>query len=148
MTDDTRKEFRKAFEMMLRLIAVATEPRIVIDERSRFHREPLSITLRDDAPIIRITDHQLPPLTTAQQLALTVLVGEPDRAVLSALCDCLIEMGHEYAAECYEKGKRDGNPMAEAVKDMTPAVNAYADACRHLVNGLAARLAAPPAVTG
>ena len=48
-----------------------------------------------------------PPLTTAQQLALSVLVGEPDRVVLSALCDLLIEQGHEYAVAVAEKARRD-----------------------------------------
>ena len=54
--------------------------------------------------------HPLPPhteLTTAQQLALSVLVGEPDRVVLSALCDLLIEQGHEYAVAVAEKARRE-----------------------------------------
>jgi len=50
---------------------------------------------------------EAPPLTTAQHLALSVLVGEPDAVVLSALCDCLIEQGHEYAAAVAEKARAE-----------------------------------------
>jgi hypothetical protein len=53
------------------------------------------------------TPKYIPPLTTAQQLAVSVLVGEPDRAVLSALCDLLIEQGHEYAAGVAEKARAE-----------------------------------------
>ena len=49
---------------------------------------------------------QPPPLTTAQQLALSVLLG--DEAVLpDALADCLIDQGHEYAAAVAEKARRE-----------------------------------------
>ena len=147
MTDDTRTELRRGLENLVReslresadVDVSVLGPTVTIGGWAHFTQVEVSSDARDL--------EEAPPLTTDKQLALSVLVGEPDRAVLSALCDCLIEMGHEYAVECYEKGKRDGNPMAEAVKAMTPAVTAYADACRHLVNNLAARLAAPPAVT-
>ena len=48
-----------------------------------------------------------PPLTTAQQLALSVLIGEPDTVTMSALADMLLDMGHEYATAVAEKARAE-----------------------------------------
>lgn len=66
----------------------------------------------------------LPPLTTAQQLALSVLVGEPDRVVLSALCDLLIEQGHEYGVAVAEKARREERERIVSIM-RTWATDAY-----------------------
>lgn len=51
-------------------------------------------------------------LTTSEKLAHAVLCGGGDKAVVSALADCLIELGHEYATECHQKGVVEGFMMA------------------------------------
>jgi hypothetical protein len=95
VTDDTRTELRVTVERLVRLANAGVG---------------VTCELR---PERRCPPEDTPPLTTAQQLALSVLVGEPDRAVLSALCDCLIEMGHEYAAAVAEKARREERERIE-----------------------------------
>ena len=95
MTDETRAELRKVFEAAVRAGG------------ADFHETPGGVGNYYSLSVFAPAVYQHPGLTTAQQLALSVLVGEPDGAVLSALCDLLIEQGHEYAVECYEKGKRE-----------------------------------------
>lgn len=107
MTEETRAELRRGIENLVReslrdsadVEATVWGPIVSNGGWSHFTQVEVSSAAIDllDAP----------PLTTAQQLALSVLVGEPDRVVLSALCDLLIDMGHEYGLECYEKGKRE-----------------------------------------
>ncbi len=48
----------------------------------------------------------LPELTAQDVLALNVLLGDP-ATLPKALADFMIDQGHEYAVECYEKGKAD-----------------------------------------
>ena len=101
MTEETRAELRS---FITRLIAVAEhDPRAgtVSHYAPSFGQHELVCALRFDPAKVSSE------LSTAQQLALSVLLGEPDRVVLSALCDLLIEQGHEYGVECYEKGKRE-----------------------------------------
>lgn len=117
MTDDTRTELRRGIELFVRLAAkpgvflaeaAVIHHKLVEPHRSGFLRS-LAVGLVEplEAGNPLPDDSAMPPLTTAQQLALSVLVGEPDRAVLSALCDCLIEMGHEYAAAVAEKARQE-----------------------------------------
>lgn len=94
MSDDTRTELRATVDRLVRLANAGVG---------------VTCELR---PQRRCPPEDTPPLTTAQQLALSVLVGEPDRAVLSALCDLLIEMGHEYAAAVAEKARREERERA------------------------------------
>lgn len=101
MTDETRAGLRRLLEGVARAsIADAVVVKGDSGRRTGFDK------LCSDVAVY-YTPCDPPPLTTAQQLALSVLLGEPDRVVLSALCDLLIEQGHEYAVECYEKGKRE-----------------------------------------
>lgn len=111
MTDETRTRLRGVLEL---LVSYTSR----LDGEVRFQTDTgrlgAYVTYTDHVgvqAVISSTPGQVgaesPPLTTAQQLALSVLVGEPDRAVLSALCDLLIEQGHEYAAAVAEKARRE-----------------------------------------
>jgi hypothetical protein len=64
----------------------------------------IKYTLDDLAPFLAEIDRS--KLTAAQQLALSVLLGD-EMVLPQALADYLLDQGHEYATECYEKGKRD-----------------------------------------
>ena len=102
MTEETRSELRRGIEAVVRAIAV-DHP---------VHGPPsVNATMGYDCTTLDVDYHhesdKHPPLTTAQQLALSVLVGEPDRVVLSALCDLLIDQGHEYAVAVAEKARRE-----------------------------------------
>ena len=109
MTDANRAAFRR---WLADMVAVATSPTGVM-RRTMKHHYPAPDELVVEIGVMK-KGKDTPPLTTAQQLALSVLVGEPDAAVLSALCDCLIEMGHEiemmgheYAAAVAEKARAE-----------------------------------------
>lgn len=96
MTDETRKELRAVFEAAVRAGG------------ADFCEVPGGAGNYYELSVFSPTVYSHPELTTAQQLALSVLLGEPDAAVLSALCDVLIENGHEYAVECHYIGRREG----------------------------------------
>lgn len=109
MTEETRAELRQRLTTLVTLAGVPGAE--IIDA------EPRSFKFRDVPtghaacavvfPLGPGGSVNPPPLTTAQQLALSVLLGEPDAVVLSALCDCLIEMGHEYAVAVAENARRE-----------------------------------------
>lgn len=126
MTDDTRTELRATVERLVRLANAGVG---------------VTCELR---PERRCPPEGTPPLTTAQQLALSVLVGEPDRAVLSALCDLLIEQGHEYAAAVAEKERARCLKICEDERDRLEKEYYYrgaeddadgADRCADLIRG-------------
>ncbi len=143
MTSENRAELRRGIDAVVRAAESAIEIRVESHEPEPHHRRRACVTVYQ---VGTGSPPEPKALTTAQQLALSVLLG--DESVLpQALADYLLDQGHEYAVACYENGKRDGNQFTEAVKAMTPTISAYADACRSLVNTVAARLSAPPAVT-
>lgn len=153
MTDQNRAKLRRGIESLIRypngvggwVSADFYGPRPALDNEGEM-RAGVNVSAGIVFPADTFTLDPIPPLTTAQQLALSVLVG--DESVLpQALADFMIDSGVEYAVECYEKGKRDGNPMADMVRALTPAAVAYTEACGTLVRTISAALAAPPAVT-
>ncbi len=104
MTDNTRAELRRGIERLVREADSCIEVRVENNEPAPHHRRRATVSVYQVGTGM---PQPTPPLTTAQQLALSVLVGEPDKAVLSALCDLLIEQGHEYAAAVAEKARAE-----------------------------------------
>ena len=101
MTEETRAELRRLLEGVAQAYIADT----VVVKGDSGRRTGFDKLCSDVA--VYYTPCEPPPLTTAQQLALSVLLGEPDRVVLSALCDLLIEQGHEYAVAVAEKARRE-----------------------------------------
>ena len=107
MTEETRKELRDGIEAVVRAFGLKDTILVTTGAKARpagHYSDAVEITayVPDGWTV-----EQTVGLTTAQQLALSVLVGEPDRVVLSALCDLLIDQGHEYAVAVAEKARRD-----------------------------------------
>lgn len=118
MTDETRTELRRGIELILRSISAG------YGVKSGRPVYMLSGGYAHNLYTGRIPNgiecHNFPPLTTAQQLALSVLIG--DESVLpQALADYLLDQGHEYATAVAERAT-----MAErvrCVKLMSPVLN-------------------------
>ena len=109
MTEETRKKLRELLAGVVTAIELPDAALGGVLDRPNIED---GYVLREWGVSVHVvaahdTDGEPPPLTTAQQLALSVLVGEPDRVVLSALCDLLIDMGHEYAVAVAEKARRE-----------------------------------------
>ena len=132
MTDQTRQELRIGIEAVVR--AAQSGWRVgTVKTVADIDGDPESVTTFDlVASRSRPGPWQSPPLTPAQHLALSVLLGDP-ATLPQALADYLLDAGHEYATACYERGKRDGNPLLEVMEG-------YAEAVRQV----AASFAVPP----
>ena len=108
MTDETRAELRRFFAAMVRVAECETLTVEVIGSEpsgNPWARVSAACQVRESkarpgsAP-------ELPPLTTAQQLALSVLLG--DESVLpQALADYLLDQGHEYATAVAERARAE-----------------------------------------
>jgi hypothetical protein len=107
MTDETRAELRKGFEIMVRA-AMGGEGAFLNERTFDSHGTVFVTELTSYQRSLGVTHPgQLPPLTAAQHLALSVLVGEPDAVIADALADYMLNQGHEYATACYAKGRRE-----------------------------------------
>jgi len=109
MTDETLAELRRGIEILVRAVA--------------FDRDVAFCTCHSLHSVVSSanTFGPFPPLTTAQQLALSVLVGEPDTVIASALADYLIESGHEYAAAVADKARREAvGELVKTAEQVTP----------------------------
>lgn len=99
MTDENRAELRRGIEAVVRASMVTG---CYVSGQPR--RETYTGKICADVAVYRNPSQELPPLTTAQQLALSVLLG--DEAVLpQALADYLLDQGHEYATAVAEKAR-------------------------------------------
>ena len=137
MTDETRAELRRGIELILRSVSAGYG--VKSGRPAYMLSGGYAHNLYTDRIPNGIECHNFPPLTTAQQLALSVLIG--DESVLpQALADYLLDQGHEYAVECYERGKRDGGNQLLAMAD------GYAEVCRELNRQIAVAVAAPQSV--
>ncbi len=154
MTDEHRAELRSGIEAVVRAASS------VGDDADAVHATN-SPTMRREVVVgqvvgVRVRTQTvdadtIPPLTTAQQLALSVLLGEPvPLADLVAACEDagVYPAGvlDEVRRLAYEQGKADASPFAGIAKSMTPAMLAYAESCRNAVSAIAAGLAVPPAL--
>lgn len=139
MTDETRAELRAGIEDLVRKAELLPNDPYApgySDHRSNGRQAIVEVWLAS-------TPINLPPLTTAQQLALSVLLGEsvPLSVLLSACEDAglfpdgvMSAVAERARAEGYEKGKQDGNPLTALAK----AFAAPAAALGHMVNELQA----------
>lgn len=137
MTDENRAELRRGLEMLVRASARIHAngwPAVNIRTQEYHYSDGTPAVTRS----VEIDGFHpgTPPLTTAQQLALSVLLGD-ESAMPQALADFMIDSGVEYAVECYEKGKRDGNPLL-----------VFEEAGRELAGAISGALAAPPGIVG
>lgn len=115
MADTTRAELRRGLETLARVAGVMREP-VVSVTTGRFHLSVgAEVRVVEGAEVLRIDPP--PELTTAQHLALSVLVGEPDTVIASALADYLLDQGHEYAAAVAEKAKKEERSRCAAMVD-------------------------------
>ena len=91
---------RKGIErLVVEASALETSSGSVVTEHVTSQRFEVEVFVRDESA-------DRTPLTPAQHLALSVLLG--DEAVIPGhLADYCLDAGVEYATECYEKGKRD-----------------------------------------
>lgn len=103
MTDKLRAELRRGIEGVIRLAVAIPDPQCRTNGTARENEAWVQArTYKEFLP-----PGGLPPLTTAQQLALSVLLGEPDTVVESALADMLMDAGHEYATAVAEKARAE-----------------------------------------
>ncbi len=111
MTDENRAGFRS---WLADMIAVATSSTGVMD-RTRKHHYPAPNHFVVEIGVSK-DGKDIPPLTTAQQLALSVLLG--DESVLpQAMADYLLDQGHEYATAVAEKARAEERERIAAVCD-------------------------------
>ena len=94
MTNVTRTELRRMIEAAL---SAADQGAADLYEMARWLFRSRLVKSDSDGP------EQLTPF---KLMCLAGLVGDPAQ-LESALADYLLDMGHEYAVECYEKGKRE-----------------------------------------
>ncbi len=144
MTDETRNELRKGIEGVLRAVAVP-DSSVTTDVTCRGHDVSVAVFTRMSYLV------DLPPLTTAQQLALSVLLGEPvPLGVLLTACEDAGVFPNGVLEEvrrlAYEQGAKDADRLGNLVKAMTPVANAYGQAMTELGRSVARMLALPPAV--
>ncbi len=102
MTDETRAELRRGLTELVTWAMCDNGERTL--EVSRGHSRQsrrVEVFKRDESV-------DPPPLTAAQQLALSVLLDEPDSVIASALADMLLDAGHEYATAVAEKARSEG----------------------------------------
>lgn len=97
MTDDTRAELRLIFESVVRAGGADTSLREMPGGAGNYH----------EISVFSPAVYSHPPLTAAQHLALSVLLGEPDTVIQSALADMLLDMGHEYATAVAERARAE-----------------------------------------
>lgn len=106
MTEETRAELRDGIEAVVRAFGLKDTILVTTGAKARpagHYSDAVEITayVPDGWTV-----EQTVGLTTAQQLALSVLLG--DEAVLpDALADYLIDKGHEYAVAVAEKARRE-----------------------------------------
>ena len=94
MTDETRAELRRGIELILRSVSAGYG--VKSGRPAYMLSGGYAHNLYTDRIPNGIECHNFPPLTTAQHLALSVLLG--DESVLpQALADYLLDHGHEYA---------------------------------------------------
>lgn len=108
MSDDKRAALRRYLEGMLRIAAcpdLTTEVIGSLPSANTWAMVSASCQVRESAARGGEAP-DLPPLTAAQQLALSVLLGDPD-TLPNALADFMLDLGSEYAQACYERGKRE-----------------------------------------
>jgi hypothetical protein len=141
VTDETRAELRRGVEAVVRTalhynrIIVYSPEGVNGDHPTVIARIPYAGSVGDT-----------PPLTPAQQLAISVLLGEPDTVVASALADMLLDQGHEYAtaiktktvAECAAFVSGWAENHGERPDDTNRAI---ARALRNMAEGLVNRFA-------
>lgn len=101
MTDEVRADLRRGIESAVRsgevgYVTVSVGGDFPHDEATRIIVHPPNY----------VAARECPPLDTAQQLALSVLLGDP-AALPQALADYLLDQGHEYAAAVAEKAVRE-----------------------------------------
>lgn len=105
MSDDDRAELRRGIEAVVRATLAGKTIRLKAGVSGY-------TTIAGAGPF---DEGAFPALTPFQQMCLSGLLG--DTAMLpQALADYMIDIGHEYATACYEKGKRDGTTAAGFVK--------------------------------
>lgn len=96
MTDDARARLRDGIAWVVRFAALPGT--VVGHEESEFHASVMADNYQSAGP--------LPELTTAQQLALSVLIGEPDYVIANAMAEHLLDQGHEYATAVLDAERR------------------------------------------
>lgn len=103
MTDENRAELRRVVEALVRRSLCDDATNVYIGSNGSGDGDQMYFvtSFKSDESVA------LPPLTTAQQLALSVLIGEPDTVIQSALADMLLDMGHEYATAVAEKARAE-----------------------------------------
>lgn len=129
MTDETRARLRGAIELLVSYAArLDGEARVQTDSG----RLGAYVTYTDHVGVMVVVStrpEQLgpptPALTPFQHMCLSGLLGDPDQ-LPQALADYMLDQGHEYAAACYQKGKRDGNPLNALAKSMLMGAEDYA----------------------
>lgn len=144
MTDEQRAELRGIIVTLLGWCASGGDCKVSINDRQQGQ---IDLWSEDPQP----DNH--PPLTTPQQLALSVLLGEPvPIGVLLSACEDagVFPNGvlEEVRRQAYEQGLRDATPFAELAKSVTPAMTAYAEAMAGLGRRIADSLAIPLDVAG
>ncbi len=102
MTDEVRLRLRNAIELLVSYADRMTEPRVVTTTGRVTDLVGVEVRVLEDSSVVRV--REFAPLTPAQHLALSVLLGEVDGRVLA---DFVLDQGHEYATECYERGKAE-----------------------------------------
>jgi hypothetical protein len=113
MTDEQRAELRRGIEWLVRVVAASQtlshadiRGSAVMSWRASYSWcdcHDYQVTARG----VSNTATDPPPLTTAQQLALSVLIGD-ESVTADVLADYLLDQGHEYATACYERGREFG----------------------------------------
>ena len=121
VTDETRAELRRGIELILRSVSAGYG--VKSGRPAYMLSGGYAHNLYTDRIPNGIECHNFPPLTTAQQLALSVLIG--DESVLpQALADYLLDQGHEYATAVRdaERGRIAGilHDTASAAREHHP----------------------------
>lgn len=96
MTDETRSELRRVIEAAVRAGGADTSFRELPGGAGNYYELSVFSAIVFDRPA----------LTSAQQLALSVLLGD-ESVVPQVLADYLLDQGHEYATACYERGRAE-----------------------------------------
>ena len=113
MTEEARAELRRGIEGLVRAAGDCESSVRFVPDWPWFNArsvDPDAVAGETHKVEVRVPGYgtlsTLPPLTTAQHLALSVLLGD-ESVIPQALADMLLDMGHEYATAVAEKARAE-----------------------------------------